>query len=71
VVEVRDIADGLWRWRQPHPAWRQGLDGEPEVSSFVVEPEDEAVLLDPLAPRPSAQELGSRGPFRRLPVSTE
>ena len=37
AVEVRDVAPGLWLWRQPHPDWREGLDWEPEVSSVVVE----------------------------------
>src|SRR6266508_3263003 len=41
MVEVRDVAADLWLWRQPHPDWRQGLDWEPEVSSFFVQPGDE------------------------------
>jgi hypothetical protein len=52
VVEVRDVAPGLWLWRQPHPAWREGLDWEPEVSSFFVESRGERLVLDPLAPPP-------------------
>jgi hypothetical protein len=65
VVEVRDIAEGLWLWRQAHPAWRPGLDWEPEVSSFVVETKGEVVLIDPLAPRPSEQAVWSR--FEQAP----
>lgn len=53
-VDVRDVADGLWLWRQPHWEWREGDDWEPEVSSFVVESGGEVVLVDPLAPPPSA-----------------
>jgi hypothetical protein len=60
VVEVRDVADGLWLWRQRHPDWREGLDWGPEVSSFVVESNGEVVLLDPLAPRPPARDVWSR-----------
>jgi Metallo-beta-lactamase superfamily len=60
MVEVRDVADGLWLWRQPHPDWREGLDWEPEVSSFVARSGGELVLLDPLAPRPDAREVWSR-----------
>jgi hypothetical protein len=60
MVEVRDVAAGLWLWRQPHPDWREGLDWEPEVSSFVVESRGEVVLLDPLAPPPTAQEVWAR-----------
>jgi hypothetical protein len=52
AVEVRDVAPGLWLWRQPHPAWREGFDWEPEVSSFAVESRGVALLLDPLAPPP-------------------
>jgi hypothetical protein len=54
IVEVRDVAPGLWLWRQPHWEWREGDDWEPEVSSFVVESGGEVVLLDPLAPPPIA-----------------
>jgi hypothetical protein len=60
MVEVRDVAPGLWLWRQPHPDWREGLDWEPEVSSFVVESRGEAIVLDPLAPPPSAREVWDR-----------
>jgi len=60
VVEVRDVAPGLWLWRQPHPDWREGFDWEPEVSSFFVESRGEAVLLDPLAPPPRAHEVWDR-----------
>jgi len=51
-VEVRDVAPGLWLWRQPHWEWREGDDWEPEVASFVIESGGEVVLLDPLAPPP-------------------
>ena len=61
AVEIRDVAPGLWLWRQRHWEWREGFDWEPEVSSFVVESGGEVVLLDPLAPAPpDAAELGAR-----------
>ena len=60
MVELRDVAPGLWLWRQPHPDWREGLDWEPEVSSFCVESRGEVVLLDPLAPPPAAREAWTR-----------
>ena len=60
TVEVRDVADGLWLWRQPHPAWREGMDWEPEVASFAVESRGVALLLDPLAPPPGASDVHSR-----------
>jgi hypothetical protein len=67
MVEVRNVAPGLWLWRQPHPAWREGLEWEPKVSSFVVASRGETILLDPLAPRPEAQEVWTR--LARTPPS--
>jgi hypothetical protein len=60
MVDVRDVADGLWLWRQPHPAWDERADWEPEVSSFAAHSGEELLLFDPLAPRPEAQEVWSR-----------
>jgi hypothetical protein len=59
-VEVRDVADGLWLWRQPHPAWEPGGGWEPAVSSFAVESRGTSLLLDPLAPAPSARAVWDR-----------
>ena len=59
-VEVRDVADGLWLWRQPHPDWTEGSDWRPEVASFAVASGGARVLLDPLAPPPAARELWDR-----------
>ena len=28
LVEIRDVAPGLWLWRQPHWEWREGDDWE-------------------------------------------
>ena len=53
-VELRDVADGLWLWRQPHLDWSAGHDWEPEVSSFAVHVGGVGVLLDPLAPPPGS-----------------
>ena len=60
AVEVRDVAPGLWLWRQPHPAWREGMDWEPEVASFAVESRGVSLLLDPLAPAPDARDVWER-----------
>jgi len=57
---MRDVAPGLWLWRQPHPAWREGSDWEPGVASFAVESRGAAVLLDPLAPPPGARDVWTR-----------
>lgn len=59
-VEVRDVAPGLWLWRQPHPAWEEGADWEPHVSSFAVSSGGTSLLLDPLAPPPSARAVWER-----------
>lgn len=60
AVEVRDVADGLWLWRSPHPDWSAGSDWEPEVASFAVESRGARVLLDPLAPPPREREVWER-----------
>ena len=60
AVEVREVASGLWLWRQPHPDWREGNDWEPEVASFAVRSRGVALLLDPLAPPPHAREVWER-----------
>jgi hypothetical protein len=62
TVEIRDVTDGLWLWRQPHWEWREGDDWEAEVSSFVVESQGEVILLDPLAPPP----IAGRAVYERL-----
>jgi hypothetical protein len=59
-VELRDVTEGLWLWRQQHPDWREGFDWEPEVASFAVESRGAALLLDPLAPPPCAREVWER-----------
>jgi hypothetical protein len=60
TVELRDVAPGLWLWRQPHPDWSEGSDWEPEVASFAVESRGARWLLDPLAPPPSARAAWER-----------
>jgi hypothetical protein len=59
-VEIRDVADGLWLWRQPHPEWSEGGDWPPEVASFAVASRGARVLLDPLAPPPAARDAWDR-----------
>jgi hypothetical protein len=60
AVEVRDVAPGLWLWRQPHPDWSEGDNWEPEIASFAVQSRGVAVLLDPLAPPPAARDVWAR-----------
>jgi hypothetical protein len=57
---MRDVAPGLWLWRQPHPSWEEGADWEPEVASFAVESRGVPILLDPLAPPPGARDVWER-----------
>ena len=54
------MVDGLWLWRQPHPAWDGQADWEPEVSSWAVRSRGVRLLLDPLLPPPSAREAWER-----------
>jgi hypothetical protein len=60
TVTVHDVAPGLWLWRQPHPAWTEGDDWEPEVASFAVVSRGVSIVLDPLAPPPGAREVWER-----------
>lgn len=59
-VELRDVAPGLWLWRQPHPDWQEGEDWEPLVTSFAVASRGVRIVLDPLAPPPSARHVWAR-----------
>jgi glyoxylase-like metal-dependent hydrolase (beta-lactamase superfamily II) len=60
AVEVRDVAPGLWLWRQPHPEWEPGHGWEAEVASFCVEGAGEVVLLDALAPPEGERDVWER-----------
>jgi|tagenome__1003787_1003787.scaffolds.fasta_scaffold20404282_1 hypothetical protein len=60
AVELHDIADGLWLWRQPHPAWNGQSDWEPMVTSVAVASGGAGILLDALAPPPSARAAWER-----------
>ncbi len=56
-----ELADGLFRWTAPHPAWRPGAapdspgDWGPLVGSVLYEDGDVAVLIDPLLPPEGAE----------------
>ena len=59
-VEIRDVAPGLWLWRQPHSGWQEGYDWEPEVTSVAVRSRGVSLVLDPLAPAPGARDAWDR-----------
>jgi len=60
AVEIRDLAPGLWIWRQPHPDWSPERGWEPLVTSTCVESGGEVALLDALAPPEDAREVWER-----------
>ena len=59
-VEIVDVADGLWLWRQPHPAWEDGNDWDPLVTSVAVASGGVRLVLDPLAPPPGERDAWER-----------
>jgi hypothetical protein len=60
AVEIVDVADGLWLWRQAHPDWEEGTDWDPLVTSVAVASRDVSLVLDPLAPPPREREAWER-----------
>jgi hypothetical protein len=59
-VELHDVVEGLWIWRMPHPDHNDASDWEPTVTSVAVESGGRRILLDPLAPAPSARAAWER-----------
>jgi glyoxylase-like metal-dependent hydrolase (beta-lactamase superfamily II) len=58
--EVRDVAEGLWIWRIPHPDWSPE-EGWPEmVTATCVESRGEVAVLDAIAPPDDATEIWER-----------
>jgi hypothetical protein len=60
VVEVIDVAPGLWIWRLDHPDWHEAAGWEPPVASTVVESGGEMAVLDGLAPPAEATTIWER-----------
>src|SRR3954462_10052403 len=60
MVEMVDVTEGLWLWRQPHPDWVPDEGWDPLVASFAVESEGTTLLVDPLAPPPAARDVWDR-----------
>jgi glyoxylase-like metal-dependent hydrolase (beta-lactamase superfamily II) len=59
-VEIVDVAEGLWLWRQPHPAWEEGNDWDPVVTSVAVRSRGVSLVIDPLAPPPAERAAWER-----------
>jgi len=57
---VHDVADGLWIWRMAHPDWNGQSDWKPTVTSVAVASGGKRIVLDPLAPPPSARAAWER-----------
>jgi glyoxylase-like metal-dependent hydrolase (beta-lactamase superfamily II) len=47
---VQRLAENLWRWTAPHPAWREGDDWPREVGCVYYRTSAATVLIDPLVP---------------------
>ena len=60
MVSVRDVAPGLWIWRDAHPEWEPGLQWSEVVTSTCVASGGEVALLDPLAPAADAADVWDR-----------
>jgi len=60
MVEIRDIAPGLWVWRTPHPGWSPQSDFDGPVTSTCATVGGEVVVIDPLAPEPDANAAWTR-----------
>jgi hypothetical protein len=60
MMEIRDVAAGLWIWRVEHPHWKPGQGWEPLVTSTCVESRGEILILDPLAPPAGASAVWER-----------
>ena len=59
AVEIRDVGQGLWLWRQPHWEWREGTDWEPEVTAKILRSGVEIVEV-PISYRPRSFEEGKK-----------
>jgi hypothetical protein len=60
MVEMIDVAPGLWIWRVEHPGWREDAGWEPPVTSTLVESGGEIAVLDAIAPPADAREIWDR-----------
>jgi hypothetical protein len=57
LVQMREIAPGLWRWTVRHPEWTPEEEWPPEVGCVAYETGDTLVLIDPLVPPDDAESI--------------
>jgi hypothetical protein len=60
MIEIRDVAPGLWVWRTEHSHWRAGLDWGPIVGATCVESGGETIIIDPILPSGDPSALWAR-----------
>src|SRR5215468_1332115 len=60
MLEIRDVAPGLWVWRTEHSHWRAGLDWGPVVNATCVESRGETIIIDPILPTGDGAALWAR-----------
>ena len=46
---MRELKDGVWHWRAPHPEWTPADHWPQEVSSYAIDDGARLLLFDPLA----------------------
>jgi hypothetical protein len=46
---LRELREGLWHWRAPHPSWTHDQWWPQEVSSYALDDGERLLLFDPLA----------------------
>jgi len=56
---VRELAQGLWHWKAPHPDWRPGEPWDRSVSSYATDDGGRLLLVDPLAPPAGLERLAA------------
>ena len=46
---MRELQGGLWCWEARHPAWEEGQEWGPQVTSYAIDDGDRLLVFDPLA----------------------
>ena len=56
---MREVRQGVWHWKAPHPDWKPGADWDRIVSSYAIDDGERLLLFDPLAPPGEIGELAA------------